>query len=239
MNDRNQKNKILGIIPARLNSKGIFKKNIRLLAGKPLIAYSIETALKSKYLERVIVSTDSEEIARIARKYGAEVPFIRPKKLAQDNTPMIDVVIHAFNFIKTIEYYEPEWIVLLQPTSPLRTADDIDNAIELAIKHNADSVVSVCECESNSHPYWLKKIENGKLVSFIKTKKKYPIRQLLPVVYRLNGAVYIVKSQILKKFKSLYGRNTIPYIMDPTRSIDIDTPLDFKFAEFLIKERYI
>ena len=152
---------ILAIIPARGGSKGIPRKNIKLLAGKPLIAYSIEAAIKSEFVNRVIVSTDDDEIEQISIKYGAEV-IIRPKKLAEDDSPTIDGIIHALNILEKTGYL-PDIVVLLQPTSPLRTQDDVDNAIIYYLKNKDkyDSLISICEFDHS--PYWSLKVDNGNL----------------------------------------------------------------------------
>jgi N-acylneuraminate cytidylyltransferase/CMP-N,N'-diacetyllegionaminic acid synthase len=228
------KKNILAIITARGGSKGVPKKNIRLLAGKPLIVYTIEAAQKSKFLNRIIVSTDDQEIAKIAKKYKVEVPFIRPKNLARDTTPMLSVLRHAVKHLEDKEEYEADIIVRLQPTSPLRTAYDIDRAIDKLLKTNASIVETVCKV--NHHPFWMVKLKNDKLYPFIKTKKPCFYRQELPELYMLNGAVYVIKKQTLMKKKKIFSENTRAIIMEPERSIDIDNLFNFKIAEFLIKE---
>lgn len=222
--------KILVIIPARGGSKGIPHKNIKELNGKPLIAYTIQCAIESKYIDRVIVSTEDINISNVAENFGADVPFLRPEVLAEDDTPSIDVILHCINTLEANnEYYD--YICLLQCTSPFRTVDNIDEAIYKLIEKNGSSLVSVCESEVN--PYWMKKINDEKLIDFIK-EIDASRRQDLPKIYRLNGAIYISKVNELKQLKSWYGKNTIPYIMNRKSSIDIDEPIDFKFAEFLM-----
>lgn len=225
---------ILAIIPAREGSKGLLKKNIKNLGDKPLVAYTIEAVLKSKYVSRVIVSTDNKEIAQISKQYGAEVPFIRPIELAKDESPTIDAIVHAINWIEENENKEYEYICLLQCTSPFRTTDQIDEAIEKLINEDGDSIVSVCEVEQN--PYWMKKIENKYLVDFIKQEKQYTRRQDIPKLYRLNGAIYIIKKETLLNERSFFAKKTIPYIMDKLTSLDIDDIIDFKLAEMLMEE---
>jgi len=220
--------KILAVIPARGGSKEIPRKNIRLLAGKPLIAYTIEAALKSKYVDKVIVSTEDIEISQISEQYGAEV-VKRPEKLARDETPTLSVIQHVVRRLK--EKYDI--IVALQPTSPLRDEKDIDAAIDLFGKHGTDSLVSVCEVEH--HPYWMVRVTNGKVEPFVKTDKEYPRRQDLPKLYRFNGAIYIAKKDILMKENKIFGKNATAFIMPLEKSIDIDTELDFKLAEILMK----
>ncbi|MCK4825372.1 acylneuraminate cytidylyltransferase family protein, partial [bacterium] len=184
---------ILALIPARGGSKGIPKKNIKPLLGKPLIAWTIEQAKKSKYFDIIIVSTDSEEIAKISEKYGAEVPFLRPKQLARDSSPTIDAIMHALNwFEERGEYFDI--VVLLEPTSPLRKENDLDNAIELFIKNidKADSLVSVGEVHLEN-PYIMKKIEHGYAKSFMEIDEDMYQRQQLPKVYFPYGVVYLSK----------------------------------------------
>jgi len=223
---------ILGLIPARGGSKGLPRKNIRPLLGKPLIAWTIEQALASKYLDMVIVSTDDEKIAEISRKYGAELPFMRPKKLATDEARGIDVVLHAMDQIE--ENDKPyDLLILLQPTSPLRTSEDIDKAIELLFLKKAQTIVSVCEVDH--HPYWSNILpKNGCMKDFIKAEIMNKNRQELPVFYRLNGAIYLAYWDYLKEQKSFLGKETFAYIMLQERSIDINKEIDFKLAEALM-----
>lgn len=229
--------KVLAIIPARGGSKGIPKKNIKELNEKPLIAYTIEEALKSKYIDRLVVSTDDDQIANISKKYGGEIPFLRPKELAKDNTPGIDPIIHCVNWLKENEGYNSDYVMCLQCTSPFRTVDHIDEAIERLIIEEEDSIVSVCESEVN--PYWMKKIINGRLSNFVENNNFYSRRQELPQVYRLNGAIYLAKTKLLLTIKNWYTEDTLPYIMDRISSIDIDNKFDFNFAEILLRYKYI
>ncbi len=229
-------NRILAIIPARGGSKGIPRKNIKEINNKPLISFTIEEAKKSKYINRVIVSTDDREIAEISKNYGAEIPFLRPKELAEDNSPGIDHIIYCIKWLKNNENYLPDYICILQCTSPLRKVKQIDEAIEMLLDKNIDSVVSICESEVS--PYWMKKLENNKLKDFLDNIPLYANRQALPTVYRLNGAIYLCKTKLLLKTLSFYNENTVPYIMNKVSSVDVDDLIDFKFAEFLIKEGY-
>lgn len=220
---------IIGVIPARGGSKRLPRKNIKLLNRKPLIAYTIEQALDSKYLDKVVVTTDDKDIAEISKKYQAEV-IIRPKNLARDDTPTIDVIYHLINFLKL---KDDDIIVLLQPTSPLRTTEDIDNAIRLFLNSNCESVVSVCETEFP--PYWTFVIENNVLKPLIGWDYLKKDRNHLKKTYKPNGAIYIARCRTLKEYKSFYTERTIPYIMPVERSVDIDTYIDFMLAEILIK----
>lgn len=226
---------IVAIIPARGGSKGIKNKNIKLLAGKPLISYTIEEACKSKYIDRVIVSTDDEKIVEVSLKYGAEVPFLRPKELAQDDTPGIEVILHAIKWLEEKENYKPKYVMCLQCTSPLRRVHHIDKAIEMIKEKQAPALVSVCESEVN--PYWMKVMDkNNRLIDFIKTNANFYRRQDLPTIFRLNGAIYIAEREILLERKTWFLEETIGYIMERYSSIDIDDIVDFQFAEFLIKK---
>lgn len=229
--------KIIAIIPARGGSKGVPKKNIKNLNGKPLIAYTIEEAKKSKYIDRVIVSTENEEISKTSITYGAEIPYLRPKELAQDESPTVDCIIHMLKWLKENENYIPEYVCLLQCTSPLRDYKDIDCTIEKALKEEFDGAISVCEAEIN--PYWTNVFEGEKLKCFLDEGKNITRRQDLPKVYRINGAVYIIKSDIFIKEKTFETDNITGYVMSNENSIDIDTLIDFKVAEFLMKEREI
>ena len=223
--------KIIAIIPARGGSKGLPRKNIKTLVGKPLIAWTIEQAKSSRYIDKIIVSTEDQEIEEIAEKYGAEI-IKRPKKLAMDKSITIDVIFQALKILKA-ENYNPDIIVLLQPTSPLRSVEDIDNAIKLFLNNNCKSVVSVCE--TSHSPYWCFKIEDEYLKPLFEEKYLRMRRQDLENIYKPNGAIYISTPQALYKYKTFYSNCIIPYIMPAERSIDIDNKIDFMLAELLIK----
>lgn len=230
------KNKpILGLIPARGGSKGLSKKNIKETMGKPLIAWTVEQALTSKYLDKVVVSTDDKEIAEISKKYGAEVPFLRPKELARDDSPTIDAIMHAINwFEERGEYFDI--IVLLEPTSPLRKEDDLDNAIKLFIENfdKADSLVSVGEVHLEN-PCIMKRIENGYVKPFIEIDENIYQRQQLPKVYFPYGVIYLSKVDALKKYKTFYQERTIPYFIERWQNYEIDDIYDFICVEAILK----
>lgn len=223
---------ILAVVPARGGSKGIPKKNIKVLAGKPLIAYTIEAA-KSKFINKVVVSTDDNEIAHISKQYDAEV-IKRPNNLARDDSQTIDAVNHVITTLEEDRYF-PDIVVLLQPTSPLRTQKNVDDAIKLFIKNKGkcDSLVSVCEFEHS--PYWSLKVEDGYLKPNFGNNYFKMRRQDLPKLYMPNGSIFISTKQILLTSKSFYKGNIIPYSMKTEESIDIDTMLDFKLAEIMLK----
>lgn len=224
--------KILAIIPARGGSKGVPRKNIKNLFGKPLIAWTIEEANKSKYIDACIVSTEDEEIKQVAEKFGGSVPFLRPAELAKDDTPSIDTVLHVVDKMPDYDY-----IVLLQPTSPLRIVDDIDGAIEFCIERQSKSAVSVTTVPHS--PYWMYTLnEKNEMSAVLKMPaEKFYRRQNLPEVYQLNGAVYVTEKEFLQKNRGFIDSKTLGYIMPSERSADIDTPIDFLFVETLLKSR--
>ena len=229
-------NNIVAVITARGQSKGIPDKNIRPLAGKPLIAWTIEAAGKSKLLDRIIVSTDDQRIAKVAQDYGAEVPFVRPSELALDNTPHIDVMIHALNWLEAQPEGECPYVMLLQPTVPFRTAEDIDAAIQLAAAKQAPAVISVCEVER--HPYIMKRVlEDGTMSDFLPSDIPYLRRQALPLCYALNGAIYLVRPALLRREKTFCPKGAYAYIMPPERSLDIDSPWNLQVADLIMRDK--
>lgn len=219
----------LALIPARGGSKGIPRKNVRPIAGKPLIAWTIEAALGAAGVSRVVVSTDDEAIAGIAREYGAEAPFLRPAELATDEAPGISPVLHA---VETLPEHDD--VILLQPTSPLRGAEHIASMLAFAEARGATSVVSVCE--AGKHPAWMYRMdEEGRLAPLIASDAAR--RQDLPAAYALNGAMYWIRTAELRQSHTLVGPDTIGFSMDAESSVDIDTPLDWRIAEYLLEER--
>jgi len=227
--------RIISIIPARGGSKGIPRKNTILLCNKPLISYTINSSLKSKNIDRTFVSTEDEEIAEISRNYGAEI-IKRPIELAQDDSHRRDAIKHLLETLIKNVNYNPEIIVLLQPTSPLRTSNDIDNAIELFLNNDCDSVVSVCD--SSGEPYWSLKIKNNFIEPLFGWNDfLYKRRQDLPTSYILNGAIFITTPENFYKYNSLINDRTLPYIMPRERSIDIDEKIDLKIAKILLEAR--
>ncbi len=225
---------VLGVITARSGSKGIRDKNIRELNGKPLIAYTIESALQSHYIDEVMVSTDSDVYADIAKKFGAVVPFLRSNRNSEDMSKSVDVLLEVLDEYEKREKYFDN-IVMLQPTSPLRTYKNLNEAFDLFYEKNADSVVSVCECEHNPLLSGILP-DDWSLFEFIKSENNLR-RQELQKFYRLNGAIYISKVTALKEIRSFYGENSYAYIMKQRESIDIDTELDFEYADFLLKRQ--
>ena len=227
-----ENNRILAFIPARGGSKGIPHKNITPLAGEPLIKYSIDAAKQSKYIDYVLVSTDDAEIADIAKKYGAKVPFLRPKELASDTAKTIDAVLHSIETLrKAGETFDS--LVLLQPTSPLRTAEDIDKAIETFYQFNRQPVVSVSEV--SDHPILSRTIEqtpNGDRLKPLLDGSSTVRRQDMPPFYRVNGSIYINPIEEISQTTS-FNDNPVPFIMQKNRSVDIDEPIDLRIAEWI------
>lgn len=224
--------KIVAVIPARGSSKGIPHKNMRDLAAKPLIAYTIEAALKSKTLDKVIVSTDDVKIAEISKSYGAEVPFFRPVELAGDDTPGLLVVQHAIKHVE-VEGDLVDVVVVLQPTSPLRSERHIDMAVEKLLKTGADSVVTVCKVKH--HPFWSFVAKGDRLYPFSEKGMTVSKRQDLPEIYAVNGAVYAVRRDVLFEQNSVFGRDTRAVIMPNEESVDIDDYFDLFIAEMALK----
>jgi len=225
-----KKQNVLGLIPARGGSKRVLRKNIRNFLGKPLLAYTIETALKAKKLDRLIVSTEDEEIAEIALKYGAEVPFLRPKELALDQTPDFPVLEHTIKWLFENEDWKADIIVFLRPTCIFRSDEEIDILVKKTIVSDYDSVRAVSEAVYS--PYWMKKIEGDLVVPFVETEFEYKRHQDLPPVYQCNGTVDVIRAETILKKRKLYG-DRIGFLKSINKfaSIDIDTEVDFFIAE--------
>jgi len=221
--------KILAVIPARGGSKGIPRKNIRMLGKKPLLAWTIDEARRSKYIDRLVLSSEDEEIMQVARQYGCEVPFVRPVELATDDTPGIDPILHALEVLE--EQYD--YLVVLQPTSPFRTAEDIDGAIERCITGGAETCVSVVE--TSKHPAWMFSItQEGVLAALPCSDALAATRQELGRVYALNGAVYVASTGSLRRSGKLFvADESLAYPMPPDHSMDVDTEFDFMLCELL------
>ena len=232
--------RILAVIPARGGSKGVSRKNIRPVCGKPLIAYTIETALAARHLfHRVIVSTDDEEIADVARQHGADVPFMRPDDLAGDRVAMLPVLQHAVRFVEEQDDVVLDWVCLLQPTDPLRAVADIEEAIRLGQAGGCDSVISVVQVFA-VHPMLMKRIEGGSLEPYCIEEKEGTRRQDYdPPAYMRNGAIYLTRRDVLMEHGSVWGETIRPYIMPPERSVGVDSELDLKLVELLIQEKQV
>jgi len=223
---------ILGLIPARGGSKGVLRKNIRIVAGKPLISYSIQAALKSGLLNPVIVSTDDREIAEVSATFGAEV-LMRPDYLAGDETPMIPVIRHVIEQLERERYIHFDYCVLLQPTAPMRTAEDINATVNILMETGADSVVSVYKV-SDHHPSRMYRIENDRLIP-LQGEPQNRLRQSLPPVYHRNGAVYAFQRSLIERADTIIGPDVRPYVMPEDRSVNIDNEIDLLLADLLLR----
>ena len=223
--------KVLGLIPARGGSKGVPRKNIRVLNGKPLLAYTAETALKSRRLDRVILSTEDEEIAEVGRQYGLDVPFMRPFDLAQDSTPTLPVIQHALlSLQQNGEYYDA--VCLLQPTNPLRREQDIDGCVELLTNSQASSVVSVLPVPHEYNPKWVFwRDEAGRLSLSTGDSEPVTRRQDLPPAFHRDGSVYVTRTETILSGDSLYGDRLLGYEIKPEFSANIDTAEDWQRVE--------
>ncbi len=233
--------KNIALIPARGGSKRLPLKNIKELCGKPLIAYSIETCFQTKEIDRIIVSTDDEDIADIAKKYGAEVPFIRSSYLAGDKIGDRDVMLHLVDWLEENENYQFDNLVYIRPTTPFKSSQMIQEALSKLEDKKYSSIRSVTKSEGVFHPFWMYKQKDDTLRPFIDDLKveKFYQSQLLPECLRLNGVVDITRIQTLKKYKNIYG-NSIGYIeIDEKKAIDIDTEFEFILCEFMIEKGLI
>ncbi len=227
-----QLSNVLTLIPARGGSKGLPGKNIRSFRGKPLITRAIELARDSQLAGRILVSTDDSETARIAKESGAEVPFLRPTEIADDSSPVLSAAIHAIDWLEENEDWKAEWLLLLQPTSPLRTSGDIRDAFELLESNRADAVVSVSE--TKSHPFWIKTLDDsGLLQPFVQGQAAPTRRQDLPPAFALNGMLYLVRVSALRSEGAFCPTSTLPLVIPTARAFDIDTELDFQIAEYV------
>lgn len=223
--------KILAVITARGGSKGVKRKALREVGGLPLIARTIAAAKEAEFLDRIIVSTEDIEIAEVSRRFGAEIPFMRPVELASDSTPGIEPLIHAVETL-TEKF---DYVVLLQPTSPFRTGEDIDKAVRCCIDNNATTCATVNEADKS--PYWMYNLtESQKLQPLFEKESQIARRQDLPKAYALNGAVFVAETAFLLDKRTLFDDNTVGCLMPSERSLDIDTELDLQIADFLAKK---
>lgn len=229
---------ILAVIPARSGSKTIKNKNIREILGKPLMVYSIEHALKSRLINRVVVSTDSKQYAQIARKYGAEVPFLRPKQLAQDMSLDIETFIYVLEKLKKREGYVPDIVVQLRPTYPIRNIADIDSMVKMLLDNpNADSVRCIAPAEESAYKMW-RKCDNGQitpLLTDIKEAYNMP-RQILPTVYYQNACIDVVRASVITNQHSMSGKVILGYEMN--ENFDIDTEADLEKAKQYMEKQH-
>jgi len=226
--------KIILIIPARGGSKRLPGKNIKKIGGKPMIAHAILAAKKSKYIDRIVVSTDDPAIAKVAVKYGAEVPFVRPTELASDTATTLPVLQHAVTHVEKHDKFKPDLVVLIQPTNPLVRKDDIDGAIEKIIATKTNSCFTVSEI--SQRPEWMYDLNNKKPKLFLASSSETKRSQDLPKLGIINGSVYVIRYNTLMKNNLIRDdANTSIYLMPKGRSVDIDDNLDFKIAEALME----
>ena len=231
---------VLGLIPARAGSKSIPRKNIATLAGRPLLAYTCEAALASERLTRVVLSTDDPEIAQVGRDFGVTVPFLRPADLARDDTPSLDVAQHAVQWLAENDGFNTDVLVLLQPTSPLRRACHIDQALDRMEETGADTVVSVVELPHRFSPYSVMELQDGRLQDFWRSPVPFDRyrRQEAPLLYARNGpAVLATRTHVLMGLSSFYGSHTVPFVMDQLDSVDIDDSFDLALASWLLQRQ--
>ena len=227
--------RVLGLIPARAGSKGIPGKNLRKFCGRELIAHTIQEVRDARRIDRWIVSTDSEDIARVARASDAEVPFLRPRELAEDDTPMLPVIEHAVNVLER-GGWSPGIIVVLQPTSPLRRPEHVDRALEMLEETRADSVVSVVQVRATHSPDYVMKIVDGRLEPFMPEGLRLTRRQDAQKVYERDGTVYAFWRETLKRHRSIYGADCRPLEIQPGESVGLDTLDDWDYAEYRWKQ---
>ena len=229
---------VLGLIPARGGSKGILRKNIRLLRGKPLLQYTAEAAFAARRLSHVALSTDDEEIAQVGRACGLDVPFVRPAELARDATPALPVVQHALRWFEA-RGTRFDAVCLLQPTNPLRRASDIDGCIELLDESGADAVITMLPVPREYNPHWVFFQSPDGSVR-LSTGERAPIarRQDLPPALHREGSVYVTRSRVVLDESSLYGDRTMGYVLRPEDSVNIDDPDDWARAESLLSIRH-
>ena len=236
-----KKEKILAIIPARSGSRQVHRKNIKLLNSKPLIYYTIKEALDSKYINRVTLSTDDKEIAEIAKSYGAEIPFIRPKEISQFTSSSLSVILYTLDFLKKNENYKPDIVVFLQPTSPLRNAQQIDEAIKLVLEDTSlDGVFGATN--PVHHPFMMfERIENGLMIPYLKIKNRPVRRQELPELFVTNASLYVTRAKYYETAKDpmpicpIFEGKVKAIIMDKSSSKDIDEEIDFLICESMMK----
>ncbi|MBX5437765.1 MAG: acylneuraminate cytidylyltransferase family protein [Alicyclobacillaceae bacterium] len=222
---------VLAVIPARGGSKGVPRKNLREVAGKPLLAWTIEAGRASRYIDRLVLSSEDPEIIDVAKRWGCEVPFVRPEALARDETSAMDTVLHALNEIEGFDY-----VVLLQPTSPLRLAEDIDRCLETCLGCGSWAGVTVTQVDKS--PFWMYRLDERMRLSPLLPSAKPPLRrQESEAVYVLNGAVYAAEIKRLRAVRSFLSSDTVASVMPRERSIDIDTEFDLWLAELLLRER--
>lgn len=236
MNIKKKRNDIMVLIPARMNSSRLKNKNLKKINNKELIYYPINSAKNSKYVNKILVSTDSKKIAKIANKYGAETPFLRPKVLSTNQSPVIDTILYTLARLEKNYSYKPDYVIIIQPTSPLITSDLIDKAIKKAEQQKADSVVGLTPLDTTTHPFNIRKIDNKKIVRFWKDKEHYNYVNRSKPNFFQSGGIYLSTRKNLIKTKKIEGKKNYHIMMDKLSSFDIDTIEDFKIISKLMKK---
>ncbi len=227
---------ILGIIPARAGSKGVPRKNVRLVGDKPMVAWTWTAARAAPSISRLIVSTDDLEVEKLAKSAGIDVPFRRPSELAGDTVSAFAVVEHALSWLEHNEAYRPDYVFWLQPTSPLRTTADIETAVALASERNASAIVGVYPV--NKHPYWMKKLlPDGSIENFMPLDREYNRRQDMPIVYAISGAVYLIRREVLLEQKTFFPKGALAYVMPAERSLDVDSLSDLHLIDLILRDK--
>lgn len=226
---------VLGVIPARGGSKGVPGKNLKPLAGKPLLAYTVEVALACSLITEVVVSTDDQEIRRVAMELGAQAPFVRPSELATDAALAVPTIQHAVREMEGRRHRPYDYVAMLQPTTPLRTVADLTEALERLLSSGADAIISVVHV-GNWHPMKMKRFIDGYLVDYETPPVENPPRQVLPPVYMVNGALYATRRDVLMERGTFRGERCLGYLMPPERSVNIDSRVDFVAAAYLLAE---
>lgn len=221
---------VLALIAARGGSQRVPRKNIKLAGGKPLIAWTVEAAMQASCVTRCVVTTDDSEVAEVAIRYGADVPFMRPVELAQANSTSMDTVIHCLRWLEQNENYIPDYFIFLQPTSPLRDSTDIDRAFEVFQKQKIEAMVSVAAVRE--HPRWIYDIKSDGKMELVIKDAQFPESMYAP-----NGAIYIYKVKNFLQTKQWLPEATFAFVMPPEKSIDVDTPFDFKIADLLLGQK--
>ncbi|MXQ12898.1 cytidylyltransferase domain-containing protein [Microvirga makkahensis] len=227
----------VALITARGGSKRLPGKNVKLLAGRPLIAWSVLAALEAKNIRRVIVSTDDPQIAEAARLAGAEIPFMRPAELSGDMSSHYDVVAHAIDWLERDEGRLPDYLCLLQPTSPLRRPEDIDGTIDLVVQSAGQADTAIAVSQVSVHPRLMYNLRQGRAQSYLPPAQGYVRTQDLEPVFYVNGAVYVLRPYTFRQRSTLLSSEPAAYVMDHRRAVDIDDADDFEFAEFLMQRQ--
>jgi CMP-N-acetylneuraminic acid synthetase len=229
--------KILGIVPARKGSKRVVGKNVRPLGGKPMCQWVMEMALAAKRLDRIVVSSDDERVLEIAHSFGENLPLVRPAELAQDKSPAVDYVFHALEVLESRGEGPYDAVCIMPAASPFALPSDVDATIDLFAKTGAETAVSVVELEHAVHPFKMKVLEGDRLLPYVEEERGRMAAHQLPKIYVRNCAIYVSKRSVFFEYKQIVGTDMRGYVMPAERSVDINSEIDFAFAEFLLTRR--